>query len=86
MFTVGGVIVVVVVVAVAFQLTGVLVVAAMFTGASITGSTFLVVYEVVGMRREGDEAEDLPTTMYPSPMHQLFFVSGQGMTLAPPGC
>ena len=42
---------VVVVVAFAFQLAGVVVVAGMFAGASVTGSVFLVAYEVVGKIR-----------------------------------
>lgn len=54
---------VVVVVAFASQLAGMFVVAAMFTGTSVTRSVFFVVYEVVGMRTEGDEVEDLPNTM-----------------------
>ena len=52
----------------AFQLGGVVVVAATFARASATGSIFLMVYEVVEMRREGDEAEDLPNATYPSPL------------------
>jgi hypothetical protein len=59
----------------AFQLGGVVVVAATFARASATGSIFLMVYEVVEMRREGDEAEDLPNATYPSPLRQPFFVS-----------
>jgi hypothetical protein len=39
----------------ALQLGGVVVVAATFVRASATRSVFLVVYEVVGMRREGDD-------------------------------
>jgi hypothetical protein len=38
-------------------------------------SVFLVAYEVVGMRREGDDATDLPNVMYPSPLRWPFFVS-----------
>jgi len=56
----------------AFQVAGVDVVAVMFTGASVTGS---VAYDVAGMRREGDEAKDLPNVMYPSPLRQPFFAS-----------
>ena len=57
-------------------MAGVVVVAAMFTGQSV-GSVFLVVYEVVGMRREGGDAEEfkLPNAMYPSPLREPFFVS-----------
>lgn len=49
----------------AFQLNGIVVVAATFAKATATGSAFLVVYEVVGMRRKGDEAEDLPISYLP---------------------
>jgi hypothetical protein len=76
-FTVAGVVVV------AFQLTGVFAVAAMLTGASVTGSVFLVVYEVVRMGREADEGEDLPNTMFPSPLRRCLWPR---YTLAPPGC
>ena len=48
------------------------VVAAMFTGASVTGFVFLMVCEVCRNEKEGDEAEDLPNTM---PLHWPFFVS-----------
>ena len=44
----------------------------MFAGASVTGS---VAYDVAGMRREGDEAKDLPNVMYPLLLHQPFFAS-----------
>jgi len=53
----------------------VFVVAAMFMGASVTGFVFLMVCEVCRNEKEGDEAEDLPNTMYPSPLHWPFFVS-----------
>ena len=56
----------------AFQVAGVGVVTVMFAGASVTGS---VAYDVAGMRREGDEAKDLPNVMYPSPLCQPFFAS-----------
>ena len=57
---------------VAFQVAGVDVVAVMCAGASVTES---VAYDVAGMRREGDEANDLPNVMYPSPLCQPFFAS-----------
>ena len=63
------------IIAFAFQLDGVVVVAATFARASATGSVFLRVYEVVGIRGEGNEAEDLPDATYPSPLRQPFFVS-----------
>ena len=59
----------------AFQLGGMVVVAATFAKASATGSVFLMVYEVVRMRREGDDTEDLPNATYASPLRQPFFVS-----------
>jgi hypothetical protein len=63
------------VVAFAFQLAGVDVVTAMFTRVSVTGSVFLVVYGVAAIRKEGNEAKDLPNAIYPSPLRQLVFVS-----------
>jgi len=63
------------VVAFAFQLAGVVVVTVMFAGASVTGSVFLVAYEVVGMSREGDDATDLPNVIYSLLLRQPFFVS-----------
>jgi len=72
-FSVAGM--VVFVFAFAFQQAGVDVVPAMFTRVSVTGSVFLVVYGVAAIRREGDEAKDLPNAIYPSPLRQLVFVS-----------
>jgi len=57
------------------QLGGVVVAAATFARVSATGAVFLMVYEVVGMRREGDEIEDLPNAVFHSPLSQPFFVS-----------
>lgn len=73
MFSVTGVDVFVV--AFAFQVARVGVVAAIFAGAFVTGSVVLLVYGVVAMRKEGNEAEDLPNAIYPSPLRQPFFVS-----------
>jgi len=56
----------------AFQVAGMDMVVVMFVGVSVTGS---VAYDVAGMRREGDEAKDLPNVMYPLPLCQPFFAS-----------
>jgi len=58
-----------------FSVADVDVVVVAFAGVSVTGSVSLVAYEVVGMRREGDDATDLPNVMYPSPLRQPFFMS-----------
>ena len=63
------------IIAFTFQLDGMVMVAATFARASATRSVFLLVYEVVGIRGEGNKAEDLPDATYPSPLCQPFFIS-----------
>ena len=46
-----------------------------YVRGGVCNSVFLVVYEVVVMRREGDDAKDLPNAIYPSPLRQPVFVS-----------
>ena len=65
------------VVAFAFQLAGVDVVAAMFAGVSVTGSVCLVVYEVVAMREtrlNTYQIQYIPRSSE-SPLRQPVFIS-----------
>ena len=62
------------IIALVFQLDGMVMVVATFVRASATKSVFPLVYEVVGIRGEGNEAEDLPDATYPSLLCQPFFI------------